>query len=98
MTAFVSQGDYTVLGTVHWVSASLALLIGGFQLFGAKGTPGHRRLGWVYAALLVLVNGTALVTYRETGGWNQFPRGARPRTDGGRTPALQGCRPREALC
>jgi uncharacterized membrane protein len=61
-----------MLGTVHWISASLALLAGAFQLAAPKGTPAHRRLGWVYAGILLVVNATALVTYRETGGWNQF--------------------------
>jgi uncharacterized membrane protein len=61
-----------MLGTLHWLSASLALLAGSLQLAGTKGTRAHRRLGWVYAGLLLVVNGTALTRYRETGGWNQF--------------------------
>jgi uncharacterized membrane protein len=61
-----------MLGTVHWVSASLALLVGGLQLARAKGTRGHRQLGWTYAGLVVTLNSTALVIYRDTGTWNQF--------------------------
>lgn len=61
-----------MLGALHWISASLALLVGGLQLVRAKGTAGHRQLGWIYAALVMVLNGTALVTYRETGSWNGF--------------------------
>jgi uncharacterized membrane protein len=61
-----------MVGTVHWICASLVLLAGGLQLAGPKGTRAHRRLGWAYAGLLLAVNATALVTYRETGSWNQF--------------------------
>jgi uncharacterized membrane protein len=61
-----------MIGTIHWITAALALVAGGAQLAASKGTPKHRRLGWIYAALLVVVHATALVTYRETGGWNQF--------------------------
>jgi uncharacterized membrane protein len=61
-----------MIGTIHWITAALALVAGGAQLAAPKGTPGHRRLGWIYAGLLVVANATALVTYRDTGGWNQF--------------------------
>jgi uncharacterized membrane protein len=60
------------MGTIHGVPAALALVAGAAQLAASKGTPAHRRLGWIYGALLLLVNGTALVPYRETGGWNGF--------------------------
>jgi uncharacterized membrane protein len=46
--------------------------VGGLQVGRAKGTRGHRQLGWTYAGLVVVLNSTALVIYRETGSWNQF--------------------------
>jgi uncharacterized membrane protein len=61
-----------MIATLHWICATLALVLGGVQLAATKGTPAHRRLGWTYAGLLLVVNATALVTYRETGAWNQF--------------------------
>lgn len=61
-----------MVGTIHWVSAELALVVGGLQLAAEKGTRSHRRFGWLYAGLLIAVNATALATYRETGGWSQF--------------------------
>jgi uncharacterized membrane protein len=61
-----------MLGTLHWLAATLALLVGGAQLAQAKGTAGHRRLGWVYAVLVLVLNVSALFLYRETGTWNLF--------------------------
>lgn len=37
---------------LHLVSATGALLLGGWLLARRKGTPGHRRLGWAWALLM----------------------------------------------
>jgi uncharacterized membrane protein len=36
----------------HLVTAFAALVLGGVQLARAKGTPGHRLLGWIWVALM----------------------------------------------
>ncbi|HET8624830.1 MAG TPA: DUF2306 domain-containing protein [Gemmatimonadales bacterium] len=54
------------------MAAVLALVVGGVQLVRPKGTAPHRRLGWVYALLVLALNGSALFVYRETGSWNRF--------------------------
>ena len=36
----------------HLVTAFAALVLGGVQLARAKGTPGHRLLGWAWVALM----------------------------------------------
>jgi uncharacterized membrane protein len=59
-------------GLMHVVAAVLTLLIGGVQLVQPKGTRTHRRRGWVYVALLLVLNASALTIYRETGRWNHF--------------------------
>src|SRR5687768_1582589 len=38
-----------MLGTTHWIGAALALVAGGLQLAGPKGTRARRRLGWAGA-------------------------------------------------
>jgi uncharacterized membrane protein len=40
---------------LHLAAALGALLVGIIQLSGAKGTAAHRRLGWLWAALMAIV-------------------------------------------
>lgn len=60
------------LGPLHLAAACLALASGGWVVLRRKGTAGHRRAGWVYAAAMVALNGTALGIYRLTGGVGPF--------------------------
>ena len=61
-----------MLPTLHVLTAVLALLVGAVQLRRPKGTRAHRRVGWAYVLLLLVLNTTALSLYRETGRWNHF--------------------------
>lgn len=61
-----------MLGPLHVAAASLALILGIVQLARRKGTRAHRALGWVYVAVMVALNVTALGVYHETGTWNLF--------------------------
>ncbi|MDZ7651866.1 MAG: DUF2306 domain-containing protein [Burkholderiaceae bacterium] len=51
---------------IHTLAAGAALLIGLLQLAGAKGTLTHRRLGWTWVALMLVVAGSSLLM-RDTG-------------------------------
>ena len=39
----------------HAIAAMLALVLGGFQLRMAKGTPRHRQLGYIWTGLMAFV-------------------------------------------
>ena len=62
----------TPLGWTHTATAVLALASGAAVLLVTKGTTRHRQLGWVYAASMVALNGTALLIYRLFGGFGPF--------------------------
>ena len=40
---------------VHAIAALLAIVLGGFQLWGPKGTRNHRMLGYIWVGLMVIV-------------------------------------------
>lgn len=61
-----------VLGWLHTLCALVALGSGAAVLLRRKGTRTHRRIGWVYAASMLLLNGTALMIYRLFGGFGPF--------------------------
>lgn len=61
-----------VLGLFHTTCALLALGSGAAVLLRRKGTRSHRRLGWVYVASMLVLNGTALMIYRLFGGFGPF--------------------------
>ena len=60
------------LGQLHLASALAALAAGAWVLLRPKGTALHRRVGWVYAASMLLLNATALLIYRLTGTFGPF--------------------------
>jgi uncharacterized membrane protein len=64
--------DLSVLGGLHVMAAVLALGTAVVVLMSTKGTTAHVRLGRVYAVLLVLVNLSALLTYRQVSGPGPF--------------------------
>ncbi|NIX75115.1 DUF2306 domain-containing protein [Microvirga terricola] len=45
---------------VHAASAVAALVLGSYQMLSPKGTPSHRRTGWIWAALMMTVAVTSL--------------------------------------
>lgn len=61
-----------ILGWFHMVCALLALGSGAAVLLRRKGTRSHRRLGWIYVASMLALNGTALMIYRLFGGFGPF--------------------------
>ena len=40
---------------VHAIAALLAIVLGGFQLWGPKGTRNHRMLGYIWVGLMAIV-------------------------------------------
>lgn len=54
----------TTLGLVHTVLACLALCSGTLVLFLDKGTALHRKLGYFYVAMMLLMNFSAFGIYR----------------------------------
>lgn len=62
----------SLLGWLHTVSAVAALLSGAVVLLRRKGTRSHRRLGWLYAGSMLLLNLSALTIYRLFGGFGPF--------------------------
>jgi uncharacterized membrane protein len=56
----------------HAVFALAAIALGAVQLAAPKGTLPHRSMGWVWAALMMLVAGTSLFihTIRMWGPWS----------------------------
>jgi uncharacterized membrane protein len=61
-----------VSGLLHVGLAVVALAAGLLQLVLTKGTPAHRRLGWLYAASMLGLNGVGFTIYREFGGFGLF--------------------------
>jgi uncharacterized membrane protein len=57
---------------VHIVLAVTALLAGLLVTLARKGTPLHRRTGWMYAGSLAGMNLSALLVYRLTGHFGPF--------------------------
>ncbi|WP_448581811.1 DUF2306 domain-containing protein [Thermaurantiacus sp.] len=49
----------------HFAAALIALPLGLIQLAAAKGTPGHRRLGYLYILVMLVTNVSALLTWPE---------------------------------
>ncbi len=60
------------IGQLHLASAIVALAAGGWVVLRPKGTATHRRIGWVYAASMLVLNVTALMIYRLTGTFGPF--------------------------
>jgi uncharacterized membrane protein len=61
-----------VLGLTHLAFALSAIAAGGAVVALPKGTPLHRRIGWVYVSCMVGLNATALMIYRLFGGFGPF--------------------------
>lgn len=68
MYDFVMSG----LGWFHLISAILAMMAGAIVLIKPKGTRLHRRFGYVYVMLMILVNLSALGIYNLSGRFGVF--------------------------
>lgn len=62
----------SALGWMHTSFALMALVAGAAVVLRRKGTPHHRRLGWVYVGSMLGLNATALLIYRLFGGFGPF--------------------------
>lgn len=60
------------IGLVHLLSAFLATITGTMVLFMKKGTKRHKQVGYVYVISMLVLNGTAFMTYRLFGGFGIF--------------------------
>lgn len=60
------------IGFIHFVSAIVALCSGTTVLALKKGTQKHRKIGYVYAVSMIVVNITAFMIYRLFGGFGVF--------------------------
>ena len=60
------------LGQLHLSASIVALVAGAIVLIRRKGNASHRRIGWLYVASMVLMNGTALMIYRLTRTFGPF--------------------------
>ena len=58
--------------TIHLASSLFALAAGAAVFLLPKGTAGHRLLGRLYVAAMLLTNLTALLIYRLTGTFGPF--------------------------
>ncbi len=54
-------------GLIHLISSIIALIAGTYILGAMKGTRTHKKIGYLYVILMVLVNITALLIYRLFG-------------------------------
>ncbi len=59
-----------IISLLHISSALLALLLAAVVLIAPKGTRFHKRMGYVFAVTLLLVNGSAALMYNLTGRFN----------------------------
>lgn len=64
------------IGLVHLLSALLATITGSLVLIMRKGTKRHKQVGYVYVFSMLVLNGTAFMTYRLFGGFGIFHYGA----------------------
>lgn len=62
----------SLVGTMHLTTAVTAIVTGAAVLAMRKGTPRHRIVGIIYAASMLVINGSALTLYHFTGRPNLF--------------------------
>ncbi len=59
-------------GVVHFLLASICLVLGAVVLYSNKGTGRHRVLGSIWLVLMITVNTSALTMYDTSSGLNLF--------------------------
>jgi len=60
------------LGLVHTIVALAAIVFGTLVVLNRKGTRNHRRIGYGYVAMMLALNGTALLDYELYGHFGPF--------------------------
>ncbi len=63
---------HSTVGLVHLLSALLAMVAGAIVLLNTKGGLLHQRVGYVYVALMVVLNVTAFMIYHLFGKFGPF--------------------------
>lgn len=63
---------HSTTGIIHLASALAAMLLGAAVMLLSKGTPVHKRIGYMYVASMVLVNVTAFMIYHLFGRFGPF--------------------------
>lgn len=63
---------YSWIGLIHLAASVLALIFGTWILLTAKGTPIHRKIGYLYAFSMSVLIITAFMIYRLFGGFGIF--------------------------
>jgi len=61
-----------VTGWIHFIAALLSLITGTAIILMTKGTPLHKRVGYVYVASMIVVIVTSFMIYRLFGGFGIF--------------------------
>lgn len=59
-------------GLVHFLAGIVAMVTGMFVLLSNKGTPTHKKVGYLYAASMIVLNLTAFMIYRLFGKFAVF--------------------------
>lgn len=59
-------------GFIHLIASILALIFGTLVIASTKGTPLHRKMGYLYAASMTVLIVTAFMIYRLFGGFGVF--------------------------
>lgn len=60
------------IGLIHTITASIAVISGTLVLIARKGTKTHKKIGYVYAINMLLLNITAFGIYRLFGSFGVF--------------------------
>lgn len=60
------------IGTIHLIASLLAMITGLFVLVTTKGTRRHKKIGYVYAASMIILNITAFMIFRLYGKFGLF--------------------------
>lgn len=60
------------IGFIHFIFALLAVLLGTLMLASRKGSKNHKRIGYSYVVVMVIVNATALMIFELYKKWGIF--------------------------
>jgi uncharacterized membrane protein len=63
---------YSTFGLAHAASGIVALVVGAWIFFERKGTTRHVRLGWLYVASMLWLDGSSFAIYHLTGHFDLF--------------------------
>jgi uncharacterized membrane protein len=63
---------HTTIGLIHLIAALLAMVAGAVVLLNTKAGTFHKRVGYVYVVLMLVLNGTAFQIYQLFGRFGPF--------------------------